>query len=167
MWIASGRSVTSWDLKTKALVPGFNCGFHESGIFKASQENDFRQCADFFQAAGGLKAVHHWHHDVEHENIGLQTQRRLDCLLSVKYGANYLELGSQEAGKLRGGSARLSSASKTRGFFNVQNSVLYRGDCAAAPAQSAVFEVAAGRMTGSAKPGHSQALQSAPEHRRP
>jgi hypothetical protein len=77
---------------------GFDCIFHESGIFEASEEDDFRRRAEFLQAAGSLKAVHDRHHDVEHENVGLQTQRRLDCLLAVKYGANYLELGIQKPG---------------------------------------------------------------------
>jgi hypothetical protein len=85
-------------LKDIAIAAGFHCRFHDSRIFKASQKYDFRRCADFFQAAGSLKAVHHGHHYVEDKYVWPEAQRSFNGLLPVQHGADHLKLDIQEPG---------------------------------------------------------------------
>ena len=84
--------------ENEANASVYDCHFHQSRILDARQENDFRRRAEFFQAASSLEAVHHRHHNVEHENVGLQPQCRFNCVLSVQHEADYFELDFQKPG---------------------------------------------------------------------
>ncbi len=83
-------------LKDVTIAARFHCCFHYCVIFEASQKYDFRRCTDSFQAAGSLKAVHHGHHYVEDQYVGLEAQRGFNGLLPVQHGADHLKLDIQE-----------------------------------------------------------------------
>ena len=85
-------------LENIAAAARFHGGFHEGVVLDAGEEDNFRECANSFEATGRLKAVHYGHHNVEDENVGLQAQGGFNCLLPVQRGADYLKLEFQKAG---------------------------------------------------------------------
>ena len=115
------------------------------------------------QAAGGLKAVHHGHHDVEDKYVGLEAQRSFNGLLSVQYGADHLKLDIQEPGD--GPEDLLTVIGQQNSGLNQRSEPgPYCRVCSAA-AHPAVFEPLGGRLA-RRKHSRDQALQRRRKHRR-
>ena len=148
-WTASGRSVTSCDLNTKPWPPASLAVSIRAGssmpvkkMILAGAPSFFRQRADSKPSITGIMM----------SSTRISGCRRsvaaIACSpLNTEPTTSNSEYRSRETARRMGS---LSSASKTRGFFNVQNLVLTM-EIMAAP-QPAVFGVAAGRTTGAAIP---------------